>query len=320
LDTLFIAVNAGVARKAPKRVGKKGQNEAIKAAAAVRDMTLSAADAEADNKFNSVKSLNRQEFFQCLVKLAAMRYVLSGTDKDMSSAVVKLFAHMQRSLPDYAKHNADEFRAQHCYIEETDAVLRKHEHSLNVIYSIYSESTDGAGRGAATASKTLMGFDEYMGMINDLELIEPSFSMREAKLAFIWSRMRAVDELHPKCRAKIYNISLEDFYEVLVRIADMKAWPSDDEIRDGIPGISLGGCADAGQFLLGLRAEGGKQAHTEFLAARDTEAGDSQPVWRKLEHLITLILRTVESRGTESGADMKLTKKEVSAFINQKKG
>jgi len=320
LDTLFIAVNTGVARKAPKRVGKKGQNDAIKAAAAVRDMTLSAADVEADNKFNSVKSLNRQEFFQCLVKIAAMRYVMSGTDRDMSLAVEKLFNHMAKRLPPYAKHNADEFRAQYCYIEETDTVLRKYEHSLNIIYSIYSESQNDCGgkAGGATALKTLMGFDEYMGMVSDLELIEPSFSMREAKLAFIWSRMRAVDELHPKCRAKIYNLSLEDFYEALVRIAMLKSWPTDDEIRNGIPGVSLGGHADAGQFFLGLRAEGGKQAHMEFLNTRDSEGGENQPVWRKLEHLLTLILRTIESRGSDSGADMKLTRKEVTAFIGKK--
>jgi len=248
--------------------------------------------------------------------MAAMRYVMSGNDTDMSLAVEKLFDHMRERLSPYARHNADEFRSQYCYIEETDTVLRKYEHSLSVIYAAYSES---GGPSTAAASKALMGFDEYMAMVNHLELIDASFSMREAKLAFIWSRMRAIDELHGKGRAKIFNLSLEDFYEALVRIAMLKAWPTDIEIQDGIPGVSIGGCADAGQFLLGLRAEGGKQAHTEFLSSRDAEHGDSQPIWRRLEHLVTLILRTIESRGADSGADMKLTKREVKSFIENRK-
>jgi len=325
LDTLFIAVNTGVSRKGPKRMGKKGQNAVIKAAAEARDMTLSAADAEADNKFNSVKTLNRQEFFQCIVKIAAMRYVISGSVRDMSVALEKLAAHVTPKLPRYARHNADDFRAKNCYIEETDAVLRKYEHTISVLYAIYSASDHdlGSKANAGTVNKSLMGYDEYLGMITDLELIEPSFSMREAKLSFIWSRMRAIDELHPKCRVKIYNLTLEDFYEALVRIADLKAWPTDDEICNPpprvVPQAPGGGFEDAGQLLLHLHEKGGKKGVQKFLQSRDGAAADAQPIWRKLEHLLTLILRTVEGRSQAGASDMKLTKKEVQNFARSSK-
>lgn len=161
------------------------------------------------------------------------------------------------------------------------------------------------------SSAKLMGFDEYMEMVADLDLVDQSFTMREAKLAFVWSRMRTIDELSERTRAKLHNLSQEDFYEILVRISSMKAWPTDDEVADA-------GFKDAGQFLLDLQ-EQSRQVNILFVNSRSEVGAEHQPIWRKLEHLITLILRIIERRGNASGADMKLTKKEVREFVHRDK-
>ena len=45
---------------------------------------------DADDKFNKARALNRQEFLQCLVRIATMRYVASGAMSDVSDALVTM--------------------------------------------------------------------------------------------------------------------------------------------------------------------------------------------------------------------------------------
>ena len=99
--------------------------------------------------------------------------------------------------------------------------------------------------------------------------------------------------------------------QVLVRIASLKAWPTDAEIAGG-------GFKDAGQFMLSLKKQS-RQVYNNFVSSRAEVGAERQPIWRKLEHLITLSLRIIEQRGSDESADMKLTKKEVHAFVHRDK-
>lgn len=51
----------------------------------------SGAGGKTEEKYNKKKGLNRQEFLQCLVKIACMRYVQSGEIIDVSDAAHRLF-------------------------------------------------------------------------------------------------------------------------------------------------------------------------------------------------------------------------------------
>jgi len=329
LDQLFIAVNSGVSQRKGRRItGKmkkdKDKQAAMASAAAAHDLTLSDRDSEADKKHNSTLTLNRQEFIQCVVKLATMRFMKTGqaTDEtDVSRAVEALCRHLVARLPEENMRTGDDFRRAHCYIEETDTVLRKHESSLALIFGLYSEvDTDVAkDLGGNFSAKKLMGYDEFICMVTDLSLIEPSFTHREAKFAFVLSRMRAVDELSSPTRFKLHNLGLEDYYEALVRVATMKSWPTPDE-------VARSGLRDAGQFMLELNNSGKLEftdgmnfTFVEFLATRDAVGSDNQPTWRKVEYLVLLMLRTVEKMSNDKEGDLKLTEKEVKAAMRAKK-
>ena len=60
--------------------------------------------------------------------------------------------------------------------------------------------------------------------------------------------MRVVDDTAKRSKAKLENLSVEDFYEALIHVSLMKAMPTDEEIADA-------GAEDAGDFLLRMRAE-----------------------------------------------------------------
>ena len=57
----------------------------------------------------------------------------------------------------------------------------------------------------------------------------------------------------------------------------------------------------------------------QFLDSRASVGADEQPTWRKLECLVLLMLRTVESRSTEGDRDLKLSEKEVRAVMRKKR-
>merc|ERR1712086_791568 len=54
------------------------------------------------------------------------------------------------------------------------------------------------------------------------------FSRRHARLAFVWSRSRTVDEMN---RGEQQTITKEDFMESLCRIAWLKYLPTDEELE-----------------------------------------------------------------------------------------
>lgn len=126
------------------------------------------------------------------------------------------------------------------------------------------------------------------------------------------SRCLTVDEECVKHKPKIENLSLEDFYEALCRVAMLKALPTDDEVAEA-------GFADAGEFLLELQEE--PNDHAEYLEEWELSHPDptnavhikaTQPAARCLSHLMALIIRTVH-RLAEAAEDeeLKVTKKHM---------
>lgn len=138
------------------------------------------------------KTLDRQEWLQCLVRCAVIRYVLPGTIPDVSSALDVLFTKDVRpNVHAAALQDSNAFRLGTCYIEQTDAVLLMHNASLRAIFDVYagSDGTDTATRHLAM----LMGFDEWSSLIRDMNWLDDDFTTREASFSFVWSRMRVVD-------------------------------------------------------------------------------------------------------------------------------
>ena len=103
----------------------------------------------------------------------------------------------------------------------------------------------------------------------------------------------------------------EGFLEALVRLAMLKALPTDQEITDS-------GQADAGAFLRALK-EADEAAYKKFLLER-RRVWPGEPIAgmelaRCVEGLITLIFDIIESR-TVGDDDRVLSQAEVSEWVD----
>lgn len=235
-----------------------------------------------EEKYNPKRGVNRQELMACFVRIAVMRHILMRTETSVHRALQLLFEELAAGVPPPAKQLSNEFRDRCCYREETDAVLRRHEEWLRRLFKIYAH---GDGALFQTLNDTsLLGIDEWHQIVLDCNLIDTQFGLDDATGSFIWSRMRAIVESADASRAKIIQLSFEDFLEALVRVAAAKAMPTDSDLEEA-------GAADSGQYLLDLERDPGRRE--KFLVSRDVHWSlpPLQPHWRAVDHLLNYLAR-----------------------------
>lgn len=166
----------------------------------------SSAGGKTDEKHNRKKALNRQEFLQCMVKIACMRYVQPGDIVDVSDAVHQLFAiDLEPNMDERVFVEPNEFRDKFEYCEEVDLVLRRHEANLRLVYE---RACKLRGQSAAKGlANKLISFEEWRDLCRLFELIDVDLTERDITLAFVWSRMRVVDEQSDRGRLMLTHLS-----------------------------------------------------------------------------------------------------------------
>jgi hypothetical protein len=250
----------------------------------------------AGKKGDNARALNRQEWLQVLIRFAKMRHVATGRADTIAIGLRNLIdLEMGPRVDARAVQNSRTFREDNCYLQDVDLVLQTYAASLRNIYKSYSKGTGAIGD--ELDSTKLLSFPEFKLMLRDLELFDDGFSAREAALAFSWSRMRVIDPDKFDSKVQVLQLRFEDFLEALVRIATMKALPDDEMIYDEE-------CEDGGEVILKLRT-GDPMDYKEFIARSTPEFGKPlhQPIERLVEHLCTLILRTITSVVASAGSD-----------------
>lgn len=248
--------------------------------------------------FERSPSLNRSDFFHCLIQLAVMRYVKPNELLDVGEAVHRLLSHDVCPNVHLSLSDGNAFRRTHCYVEQTDDVLDRHVHAIRAIFLGYSRESDG--------SLPLMGLSLWKCLLSDVVLIDDYFTDRESTLAFIGSRMRVIDERDPITAKKISHLTFEDFLEALVRVADMKVLPTQEDVRTSP-------FDDVGFYYLDIVSRGPdsysawvrscrarvEQLNIERRERGEPESSERQTIQRALESLLIIIIRTIEARQGE---------------------
>ena len=172
-----------------------------------------------------------------------------------------------------------------------------------------------------------MSVGEWVTFCQHLGLVESGqLTLLAAKNIYLWSRIRSADDLTEASESRLRNLSAVDFYEALVRMSIMVALPTDMEIEEA-------GAADAGAFLLAMQANA-PRTYREFLQTHRPKLGDPdgsdyddvalQPAERCLEHLIKLLVRTVEhnksatAASDEAAADGLIEEDEAVRFLKRR--
>jgi hypothetical protein len=156
----------------------------------------------------------------------------------------------------------------------------------------------------ATQSRLACAQDEWHDFLNDFALIDEQLTEREATRCFVGCRLRVVNEGSKHGRKRLLQLSYEDFLEALVRIATLKALPTDIDVHDG---VVLGGgserhqCADGGELLLHLMSQG-PVVYASFLRSHEPPAHGPplQPTHRALHHLCCYLIRALPHENISS--------------------
>ena len=244
------------------------------------------------------KSLSIAEFVHVLTRIAVARYVKSGKETDVSAAVKKMMTEdiePRANTAMLAENNI--FRRAHCYNQPTDTVLRRHEASLRVLFNEIATTTN-------EKIGPLVMFATWSKLIQRLDLLDVDVSERDASFCFTASRMCVSSPYSARGHHTSMGLPFEGFLEGLVRVACLKALPTDDEIREAeMP--------DAGAYLTWL-ATADEQAYEELIESRGTAWGAEppQPADRCLDHLLSIIVRVIEGK-TSAQSNLVLSKKEV---------
>ena len=267
------------------------------------------AKAAKGERFNKKDALNREEWIAVVAQLIMRRHVESN-NKGLEEAVYAFFVDdLARNVPSVCLQDSNLFRAEYCYVEATDLVLKKYENSLRNLFSAFAVG-DGA-IGHEIFSTKLLDFREYMGLINKLDVVDPFINIREVRLNFIWSRMVVVSESTVKGRSNLVQLSFEDFLELVVRFAHMKALPTPEDLEQS-------GLTHAGEFLAALAEQ--PDAEEKFKQERNCEPGEecAQPIaWKVRQFILWMIFA---ARGGHGDPEQELTKKEAELFKQGKIG
>ena len=105
-------------------------------------------------------------------------------------------------------------------------------------------------------------------------------------------------------KIRLLQLSFEDFLEAIVRLATMKTLPDDETVYEA-------DCEDAGEMLIKLRTND-PMAYNSFLRNPDFAAPYGaplkQPIFKLVEHVCILIMRTVASVVASAGDERKSVK------------
>ena len=96
-----------------------------------------------------------------------------------------------------------------------------------------------------------------------------------------------VEEDDRTARERIENLTFWGFLEAMVRVAQSKALPTNEQVE-------ASECADGGEYLIRLKAED-PEGYREFCKAHDGEWWQPmrQPIADALQHMLMLVMRTV---------------------------
>ena len=309
LDLIFVVANtASEGRGALHRRGSTRFGSKVASAATGNGKTIPVATGGSKKVAHDDRhGLTRAELLKVLLRIAIARYVLTGKSRinDVSDAVDELFKTIRKNASREVLQNSMEFRRNFCYTEATDAALQLHKDALRMLFTKYSsgeggEGAKGSGGGSMTKgsvgrgvgssmsvdSSQMLSPGEFISLARDVALIGEDLSVQDARLIFMWSRMRVIDEDVLTSRERIENLTFWGFLEAMVRVAQSKALPTDEQVE-------ASGCADGGEFLIKLQQR--PTEYSEFVRNFDREWWQPihQPIAHALKHMLMLVMRTV---------------------------
>eukprot|EP00803_Ostreobium_quekettii_P006066 evm.model.scf_440.5 EVM.evm.TU.scf_440.5 scf_440:34312-38159(-) len=246
-----------------------------------------------ENAVNNEQALMRFEFMEALVRIAIAKFLKGGQAEEIPEALELLIKNcLVPNLPLPATIKSNDFRTKRLYNEEVDTLFKKHTVLLKALYSRYRLKPPGGG-----LRPKAVKIDGWLQLAEDARLVDAQFTLQDAQLCFLWSRMVVQDEV--KDYAKYEALNFVDFLEVIARVADMKTLPS---------ALDLSEAAYENILLWALDKEqkGDDEQKADIFKTRasaELGAEKHRPLYAKLEGLLDLMFRRLYYDPSQPGAD-----------------
>jgi hypothetical protein len=224
----------------------------------------------AEAQVNVENAMMRYEFLEALVRSALAKYGKGQATDDVAEAVRMLLEkNVIPNLPAGGALVTNDFRTHRLYNEDVDLLYKKHQVMLKAMWSRYRLKPIGGG-----LRTKVVRMEGWLQLMNDAQLVDGQFTLQDSTLAYLWSRMQTVDEI--KDYQKMISLSFIDFLEALGRVADMKSFPTSQDLEHAGYNDILEWAIDK-ERVEGSIASEGKPKETEVAAhAAEGSMGEGQ--------------------------------------------
>jgi len=122
---------------------------------------------------------------------AILKFAKNGKATDLAAAVDQLFReNILPNVKEEALSPPNDFRKERLYREDVDSLFKKHSSLLRAIYSRYRTKPMGGG-----LRYKVMKADSWSMLMEDADLIDAQFTLLDAHLCYLRSRMWVQDEV-----------------------------------------------------------------------------------------------------------------------------
>ena len=252
---------------------------------------------------NADRALMRFELLEMFVRIGLKKYVAPGICATIEEAVSKILT--EHILPNDASgscsaaiHDIDAFRRECLYCPDVDAMLRKHNDTLHAIFEKFQDEDSNR------LKNDRMTYTFFMRFLKQVKFVNEDFTLREARVTYVWSRMKVIDEV--ASHDTWGYITYVDWLEALARMAQLKCVPSPADL-ELMQEKKLIKSKDANNHYGLLRAwhkesVGNKQGKLLDRASGEWGAPPERPWVEKFQALIDLLFCVFDADG--DGVDL----------------
>lgn len=178
------------------------------------------------NEVNADRALMRTEFLEVIVRASLNKYYREKlTPPDCIQRMMDEHILKYCAPSPVICHDKNRFRRVRLYTREVNSFFEQHLGACQTLHHRYCPRAEGS-----SDKMSRLPLEGWLQFLHDAGLIDDSFTNREARLAYTWSRCEYPDELKP--RTRVITLSVVDFLEALGRVADMKWLPTDDQLHE----------------------------------------------------------------------------------------
>ena len=249
-------------------------------------VTVNSSASSSSSEFDTKSVLSRSEFLEVLVRAAIGGKTVDGMPRCVNEICEDLLTFLSRhSHAATIMHNPDGFRRSYCYRQEVCAVLDHHRKTLESLFTVYCDGGTGLG---GLEQSSMMSAQEFCNLLEEVGFLK-ELTYRRVFVIFAQSRMVAINEDSKRSQmGQLNQLTYEGFLEAVVRCALVKCLPTDKEMKKSeffYPGQFLGSLLDQGVAVYNAWRD---------KAMRMQRAGVGDPIWRRLDTFILLIVSVMQ--------------------------